>query len=665
MPEDQISILEAGAFANLALDTNANLYVPDWGNNRVLRYDNPFGTDTTADDVWGQDDFEDNLCNQGRGVGHPDAASLCLFRGGSYNGWFVAGVAIDAQGNLWVADGLNNRVLRFPADVSGQPVYTADLVLGQSDFTSWEPGSALNRMSGPSAVRVETSGKVYVADADNSRVLFFNPPLASGMSASGTLGSGFRLPTGLELDPAGGVWVSDRSNNQLLLFVNGVVTKVLFKDVQDNSGTCGGNYTGDGPPFYSEGDDQYFDSYNVCDSAGSIGIDSDGNIFVTGSTFVQDVWRFPSPIPTPTSGIAHSADARIFEPYQFAMQNEAGPAGIFSARGVAVAAGQLIVADAGRLLFWNNPPHLTNGQQADGYVGAPNPFVHFPPHFGRIRADQTPRLWTLRGDEILVYSLPLSTGATPVHILAAPLPVLGGGSLSWDDALTIGSIAPAGQGDRLWVADPHRHRVFRIRDPLTNPVVDIVLGQTGLSGTQCNQGRGQSSPSRNSLCYPGAVVLDPSGNLWVADHALEVEGNHRLLEFDAGLFPDTPPTALFAIPASRVLGTGGSFTGPSCQDALCGPWEPAFSSAGHMVVGLNGYIGSRFPLVYMNPLVSQQVDTYLKDFYSMPYAATFDSDSNLYVASLNRNRVLIYLSPFLTPAPAQNVYLPVILKSHR
>jgi DNA-binding beta-propeller fold protein YncE len=647
MPVDQVSPLEGGSFANMAVDSvTGDLYVPDFDNARVLLYRSPFTTDTVADHVWGQADFAGNECNRGRGVGAPDAESLC-FRSPSNEG-FVAGVGLDADGNLWVADNQNNRVLRFPFDAStGHAGNVADLVLGQPDFTSWTPGSSLDRMHAPAAVRIDSSGSVYVADSLNGRVLVFDPPLSSGMAATRTLGSGFRIPTGLEFDPGtGGLWVSDRSTNQLLLFVNGRVTKVLFKDVEDNGGHCGGAYTGDGGNFFSPGDNAFVASYNICDSAGSIGIDADGNVLAAGSSFIQDVWRFPAPFPDPQLGIAHSADARLFPPYQFATHNAIGLGGIYSARGVAVARNQLIVADSGRLLFYNNPDDLRSGQPADGLVGAPNPRVDFPPFFGRIRNDGRGRLWAIRGDQVLVYRLPLTTGAQPIAVLRPPIPVLGGGRLSWSDSLAIGGIAPNRRGTALWLADPRRHRVFRIRNPLTDPVVDIVLGQQDLAGTECNQGRGVGAPSRDSLCQPGAVVLDPHGNVWVSDFALEVEGNRRLLEYDARLFRQHSHTARFGIPATRVFGSGGSFTGPSCQDALCGPWEPAFGPRGRMVVGVNGIIGSRFPLVYDNPLKSDHPDGTLNDFGSMPYAATFDSRGDLYVADLNRDRVLIYHRPF-------------------
>jgi sugar lactone lactonase YvrE len=670
-PESQISVAEGFSFANMAVDSAGNLYVPDFDNNRVVRYNSPFTTDTIADYVWGQADFTGNACNRGRGIGSPDGQSLC-FRS-PLNEGFTGGVDIDSTGNLWASDNANHRVLRFPKDpASGVPAQVADLVLGQPDFTSASPGVGMNQMCAPAAVRVDAAGTVYVADSQlfcnlgsNGRILIFHPPLSSGMSAGGTLGSGLLNPTGLELDPGGGIWVTDTGNNQFLLFAGGIVQKVLGKDVPNYTGSCTNNPTTDGPQFcYSDGVCE--DSSRVCGPNGSIGIDTDGNVFLSAWEELQDVWRFPAPIPAPTPGIAHSADKRIYEPAQYAMRNYVGPAGFDGPRGVAVAGNQLIVADPGRLLFWNNASSLTNGQAADGYVGVPSFFVQAGPDlYGRIAADGASHLWLLISPDfvigqILVYSLPLTTGASPILTLNSPLPVLGGGTVSWDWAIYIGGLAPNSAGTKLWVADPIRNRVFRVSNPLSNPVVDIVLGQTSLSGTLCNQGN--PVPSQTSLCDPGSVALDPQGNVYISDASLEVQGNFRLLEYDASLFPNQSATALFGIPASRVFGRGGSFLDPNCQflsilydfffnhDGLCAPLQPAFASDGQMVVGTIGYVGNRFPSVYKTPLASQEVDTFLNDFSSYGgYSAVFDSNDDLYIGDLDRGRVLVYRKPLTPP----------------
>ena len=69
-----------------------------------------------------------------------------------------------------------------------------------------------------------------------------------------------------------------------------------------------------------------------------------------------------------------------------------------------------------------------------------------------------------------------------------------------------------------------------------------------------------------------------------------------------------------------------------------------------MVVGFNSYIGGRFVSYYDDPLAQDARPTgFLYDFASMPYAAAFDYNNNLYVGDINRSRVLVYLNPFNHP----------------
>lgn len=75
---------------------------------------------------------------------------------------------------------------------------------------------------------------------------------------------------------------------------------------------------------------------------------------------------------------------------------------------------------------------------------------------------------------------------------------------------------------------------------------------------------------------------------------------------------------------------------------MCGPWEPAFNSKNQMVVGFNGYLGSKFPQVYRDPLTDSQPVMALNDFYSHAFSMRYDQYDNLYVLDLTRNRVLIY-----------------------
>ena len=167
----------------MTVDQQGNLYVPDIFNNRVLKYNDPFATDSIADEVWGQADFTENEPNRGKVVAAGNTLNFSGHR---------AGVALDAEGNLWVADSGNNRVLRFPKNAqTGVIAKDADLVLGQPDFSAHgEHGfnRTLAQMWYPIDVEFDSQGRLYVCDGISNnfagRILVFEPPFRSGMPAT-------------------------------------------------------------------------------------------------------------------------------------------------------------------------------------------------------------------------------------------------------------------------------------------------------------------------------------------------------------------------------------------------------------------------------------------------------------------------------------------------
>jgi gliding motility-associated-like protein len=102
------------------------------------------------------------------------------------------GVAVDAAGNVYVADTLNRAVYKIPVG-GGAPV-----TIG-SGFV------------GPNGVAVDAAGNVYVADIDNSEVKM----ISVGGGAPVTLGSGFNQPGGVAVDGLGNVYVADSGNNAI------------------------------------------------------------------------------------------------------------------------------------------------------------------------------------------------------------------------------------------------------------------------------------------------------------------------------------------------------------------------------------------------------------------------------------------------------------------
>ncbi|HEY8899439.1 MAG TPA: NHL repeat-containing protein [Chthoniobacterales bacterium] len=170
----------------LAFDSAGALYVADKGNNRVLKFN---GATSLASYAFADGIFGQAALSNGQGNFLASTAGLS-------NSAFNApvGVAVDLDGNLWVADSGNHRVLKF-ASVTTQPINgsaIATLVLGQTNFTSnivVNPPTA-STLRGPSGVAFDPLGRLYVADTINNRVVIYQSPstLIDGGAATFVLG---------------------------------------------------------------------------------------------------------------------------------------------------------------------------------------------------------------------------------------------------------------------------------------------------------------------------------------------------------------------------------------------------------------------------------------------------------------------------------------------
>lgn len=144
---------------NLALDRGGNLFVAENRNNRVLEFDSPMLTDATAERVYGQKNFASSTANEGG-----PAAGLN----------FPSAVAIAIDGDLFVADSANNRVLRYRAPLNDS---IPDGVIGQDSLTSTKcnhGGRGAASLCGPVATALDSADRLYVAEIVNRRVMRFN-----------------------------------------------------------------------------------------------------------------------------------------------------------------------------------------------------------------------------------------------------------------------------------------------------------------------------------------------------------------------------------------------------------------------------------------------------------------------------------------------------------
>ncbi len=223
--------------AGIALDTTTStphLYVADTVNHRVLGFKDArlIAPNLHADIVIGQPDFGSALCNYPTGdTTRPSRTNLCG----------PVGLAVDPQGNLYVADSGNGRVLRFPSPFSytGTGPEPADLVLGQQDFTTQVLDPTASTMHTPYGLAFSGTNGLLVSDLFFNRVLYFKFS-ANNTFAAGTdngkaaskvygqqdffginSGNGFNQLAGphhISADTSGRLYVADTGNNRILIF---------------------------------------------------------------------------------------------------------------------------------------------------------------------------------------------------------------------------------------------------------------------------------------------------------------------------------------------------------------------------------------------------------------------------------------------------------------
>jgi hypothetical protein len=221
----------------IVVDKNSNpphLYIADTLNNRILGFQDArsVGADARslltrkADLVIGQPagDFFRAIVNYPNG--DPDLPTKTgLLQ--------PVGLAVDDSGNLWVADSGNGRVLRFPTpfSVSAGTLQSADLVLGQNSFTQKDQSASAQTMNTPYGLALFPDGHLAVSDVALNRVMVFQKPFVNGQTAFTVVGqqnfaastasstlAGLNSPRHVATDTSGRLYVADSTNNRVVVF---------------------------------------------------------------------------------------------------------------------------------------------------------------------------------------------------------------------------------------------------------------------------------------------------------------------------------------------------------------------------------------------------------------------------------------------------------------
>jgi sugar lactone lactonase YvrE len=239
--------------SDVVIDNSGNIYFSEL-TNCVVRKIATDGTITTIAGVVGNCSFD--------GDGGP--ASVAKLD-------FPAGLAVDANGNLYISDRGNHRIRKVATDgiistVAGNGT--------DGDSGDGDQATAAN-LDTPRGVAVDATGNIYISDWYNHKIRKIN---TSGVISTyaGTGDSGFsgdnglataaklKSPDGIAVDAGGNVYFSDRSNDRIRkISTSGIITTV--------AGKGGFNaFSGDG----GQATDAEFNDPN------GVALDATGNIYV-------------------------------------------------------------------------------------------------------------------------------------------------------------------------------------------------------------------------------------------------------------------------------------------------------------------------------------------------------------------------------------------------
>ena len=647
----------------VVVDSAGNVLIADTGNHRIRKVDALTGLITT---VAGNGRF-------GRtGDGGPAVAASFTF---------PAGVAIDAAGNILVADTGNSRIRRIDADTA-----TITILAGSRAGFSGDGGPAVGAsLNAPRAVAIDPELKVWVADSSNHRIRRIDTEgkitTVAGNGSAGFGGDGvpatdtpLNSPRGLSFDASGRLIIADTFNHRVrMIDEDGVIQTVIGGGqeglsfprtvVMDERGRMliadsGGHrilraepsgkitvLIGTGQPGFA-GDGSLAREARVFSPAG-VAVDGGGNILVadTGNHRVRRIAieeLRPSPFGLSPGPRIIRTLAGTGMPVFLGDGAPGTAANLRSPSGVAMdRSGNMVIADGAnhrirRVEGASGIITTVGGTGIGGFSGdnglATEAMLNFPQG---VALDAAGNIFIADNLNHRVRKIDVSGIVTTVAGTGQQ-GFSGDGGPATAASLAFPSDVAVDDRGFLFIADTTSHRIRRVEFASGTIMTVAGNGRPGFSG----DGGPATAASLNS---PRAVRLDAEGNLFVAD-----SGNDRIRRVD------TRTGIVTTVAGSGERGFGGD-GGAAVAAALNFPLGVAVNSAGEVFVSdsFNNRVRRVSPI---SGLIQTVAGTGLEGFSGdggraadamihVPAAAVVDASGNLIFVDNANDRVRAIRSP--------------------
>jgi sugar lactone lactonase YvrE len=449
-----------GAFARfnspygLAVDSAGNVYVGD-SSNQTIRKITPSGTVTTL-------------------AGYPGLAGHADGTGAAARFYWPVGVALDGQGNLFVADAGNHTIRRVTGSGTVTTFAGSPGVAGSTDGTG-----AAARFYNPCGLAFDTAGNLYVADRDNSLIRKITP--SGGVTTLASVNQAW----GVAVDSTGNVYAPGASNHTLQKITPAGVLTTL-------AGMAG--YAGD-----MDGTGSAARFYNP----GAIAIDGYANLYVadTSTDIIRKVTL--SGVVTTYAGAPYSAGSNDGVRASAGFNQPSGltvdSSGIFYVADSANNAIRMVSPLGDVKTLAGNPGEAGNCIDGTG-AGA---FFNYP---GMLVRETTGNLFVTDYNNAVIRKI------TPGGVVTTIAGACGQGGSADGTGAAARFNGPWGIAEdpagNFYVADSANQTIRRIAP---GGIVTTIAGSAGQAG--CVDGTGASA----RFYGPGGLVLDGAGNMYVAD----------------------------------------------------------------------------------------------------------------------------------------------------